>query len=365
MPNALILSFVEWTGGFQRPQHLAVGLARRGWGATYACFDWLHRRGGRQAPLESLPEGLRVIQTPALPGANRCRLIDAFNRAVLRQRLARLGKWDLVIFNDPRLAGVAAALPAHRRVFDCMDDLSAADPNRDWRGAEAAALETAGRVWTGTSLLAERLAGRHPHVHFIPCGVDAAHFGAPRPADIDRARAEQPPGEGPVAGYFGVLNERFDVKRVEALLETGWRVVLIGPETSRAPRLPGTPRLTWLGPRPYAQLPGYLATWDAALIPYDTSGPHRFLYPVKALEYLAGGKPVIATPLPDIVRFLGNFVKLADTPEAWGGAARWIVEHPGEARAQAEAGRAAAAARSWDRMVGDMLADAEAGEDAS
>jgi UDP-galactopyranose mutase len=357
-----MISFVEWAGAFQRPQHLAMGLARRGWNVAYASPGYLHRRGKRFGSGLDLPAGLRVVEPPQLPGASRLAPVAAINRAWMRRALAALAPspdgapWDVVLFNDPRWAGVAGGLPARLRVFDCMDDLSAASPSPGWaERQERAALKVADRVWTGTFSLKERLEGRHVSARFIPCGVDAERFAHPDPAAVARARAELPAGDGPLAGYFGVLNERFDMDRVRALLDSGpWRVLLIGPATSRAPRLPDTPRVRWIGPRPYADLPAYLACFDLAIIPYRTDGPHRFLYPVKALEYLAGGKPVLTTPLPDIKRFLGEVVELADGPADWSAAGQRLAQPDAAVRQRAEAGRRLAMERSWDAMLDEM-----------
>jgi UDP-galactopyranose mutase len=284
-------------------------------------------------------------------------------RRALDTAAARDG-WDAVIFNDPRWGRLASRLPAKMRIFDCMDDLTATAPSAEWAARmEQQALQAANRVWTGTASLADRLHGAHPCVRFVPCGVDVERFAAPAPAAIQAARRDLPPGDGPLAGYFGVLNERVDMRRIEALLESGpWRVLLIGPATSRAPQLPSTPRLRYLGPRPYAELPGYLAHFDLALIPYDTTGPHRFLYPVKALEYLAAAKPVLTTPLPDVVRFLGDFVELADAPADWAAAGRRLMNAEELAMAQTRAarGQAYARSRSWDAMVDEMEGDLRA-----
>jgi glycosyltransferase involved in cell wall biosynthesis len=97
-----------------------------------------------------------------------------------------------------------------------------------------------------------------------------------------------------------------------------------------------------------------LACFDLAIIPYRTDGPHRFLYPVKALEYLAGGKPVLTTPLPDIKRFLGEVVELADGPEAWRAAGERLAQPDATVRQRVEAGRRLAMERSWDAMLDEM-----------
>ena len=340
---------------------MALGLARRGWSVTYACPGYLHRRAQTVESGLALPESLRVVQPPALPGASRLEMIGTLNRWLMRRELRSLssGPWDVVIYNAPHLSPLAARLPARFRVFDYMDDLSAMMPTQSRSGSpEETALGVADRVWTGTASLADRIAGRHDHVRFIPCGVDADRFAHPETAQLEKARGDLPAGQGPVAGYFGVLNERFDMERVQALMRSGpWRVLLIGPTSSRAPALPDHPQLRWIGPRPYAELPAYLGCFDLALIPYDTRGPHRFLYPVKALEYLAGAIPVLSTPLPDVVRFLGDFVELADSAENWFATGRRLLSELGPAQERARLGQAYAQSRSWDAMIDEMRED--------
>lgn len=361
MASALIISFVEWAGAFQRPQHMALGLARRGWDVTYLSPGFLHRGFGRvQSGLE-IPPNLRIVQPSVLPGGSRSVAIAAINIWLMQRGARAISRkpWDVLVFNDPRWSVLAAELPAKMKIFDYMDDLSAemANPGEAIT-REAAAVNAADRVWTGTASLADRLAGRHHHVRFIPCGVDAELFAHPDPkyaADIER---DLPPGDGPLAGYFGALNERFDVQRVMQFLDGApWRLLLIGPASSRFSWIPEGDRIKFIGARPYVMLPSYLARFDLALIPYDTTGPHRFLYPVKALEYLAGGKPVLSTPLPDVVRFLGDYVELADTEEEWRDQGIRLAADRAAALEKARAGQTYAASRTWGAMIDDMLND--------
>ncbi len=362
MDSALIISFVEWTGAFQRPQHQAVEFGRKNIAVTYLCADYLHRRNRQISPGIDVPENVRIHLATAFPGSGRLIWMEKLNRWIMTRSASKLKRshWDLVVFNDPRLAPIASFMDTSLRVYDCMDDLSltAHDPGH-FRKAEQAALKTANRVWTGTASLADRLKDRHRHVHFIPNGVDAALFAHPSGKDKASVQAELPPGDGPLAGYFGVINERFDMRLVEAILESphGWRVLLIGPSNSRSPAIPDHPRLRSLGPKPYSRLPAYLGHFDAGLIPYKIHGAHRFLYPVKALEYLAAGVPVITTSLPDIVRFLGDYVQLADTPRAWMEQAAMLCEQRIDILERTRKGGNYAASRSWDTMANEMLDD--------
>jgi glycosyltransferase involved in cell wall biosynthesis len=359
----LIISFVEWSGAFQRPQHMAIGFARRGWDVTYVSPGYVHRRGQRVESGLDLPENLRVLEPAALPGARKIGLVGDLNEAWIERaiRQAREGEWDVIVFNDPRWSRIAAAIPAGARIWDCMDDLSAHAPSAAWiEEREREALAAATRIWTGTAMLADRLANAGSQARFIACGVEGERFASPGAEAIASAKGEIEsifPSAAPLAGYFGVINERFDMRLLAALAENNWNVLLIGPVSSQTPPTPDSPHVRMIGPRPYASLPAYLACMDLALIPYVTSGPNRFLYPVKALEYLAGGRPVLSTSLPDLARFLSEYLLLRDTPEQWAAVAGEWDTTKAEAASRAQKGQSYALSRGWDAMISEMSED--------
>ena len=71
------------------------------------------------------------------------------------------------------------------------------------------------------------------------------------------------------------------------------------------------PNLRFPGPVPYADLPGHVAHFDLCILPYVVDDSTRNINPLKLKEYLATGKPVIATPLPEAVR-LAEYLTLAN-----------------------------------------------------
>jgi UDP-galactopyranose mutase len=81
--------------------------------------------------------------------------------------------------------------------------------------------------------------------------------------------------------------------------------------------LPRRPNIHYLGPKKYEQLPAYLSGWDVALMPFAMNESTQFISPTKTPEYLAGGKPVVSTPVRDVVRHYGHLqgVGIASTPE--------------------------------------------------
>ncbi|HEX9932806.1 MAG TPA: UDP-galactopyranose mutase, partial [Allosphingosinicella sp.] len=83
--------------------------------------------------------------------------------------------------------------------------------------------------------------------------------------------------------------------------------------------LPRRPNIHWLGARDYADLPAYLAGWDAALMPFAINEATRFISPTKTPEYLAGGRPVVSTPIVDVKRHYNDLeaVFIGDGPDAF------------------------------------------------
>jgi glycosyltransferase involved in cell wall biosynthesis len=123
-----------------------------------------------------------------------------------------------------------------------------------------------------------------------------------------------------------------------------WSFVLIGPLAIDAAPVRDLPNVRLFGPRPYADLPSYLAAMDVGLIPFKHNRLTYHADPIKAYEYLAAGLPVVATDLPALRR-LAHVVRLADSPAAF-------VEHIAAAidegrDAQRAARQAEASRHSW------------------
>jgi teichuronic acid biosynthesis glycosyltransferase TuaH len=113
-----------------------------------------------------------------------------------------------------------------------------------------------------------------------------------------------------VAGFIGRLNARTDLGLLEAIAARGRSLLLVGPkdpgcDQRRFAALAGRPTVHWAGQQPAAALPGYLRLMDVGLVPYTPSRFNRGSFPLKALEYLAAGRPVAATDLPAL-RALGT-----------------------------------------------------------
>jgi UDP-galactopyranose mutase len=179
-------------------------------------------------------------------------------------------------------------------------------------------IDRADILFTGGSSLFEAKKDRHDNVHCFPSSVDRAHFCKARSRQFDPADQEELPR--PRLGFYGVIDERFDTELLQAIatLRPNWSFVMVGPVVKISDAdLPHRANIHYLGSKTYDELPRYLSGWDVALMPFAMNESTQFISPTKTPEYLAGGKPVVSTPVKDVVRHYGHLegVKIASTAE--------------------------------------------------
>ena len=114
-------------------------------------------------------------------------------------------------------------------------------------------------------------------------------------------------------GYYGALARWFDYPLVEAVATSRPDLVfiLIGLDydgSLKASGLLNLPNVHWLGLRNYSDLPRYLHSFDVAMIPFELNTITHATSPLKLFEYLAGGKPVVVTPMQESLRYEGVLV---------------------------------------------------------
>jgi UDP-galactopyranose mutase len=315
----ICFSHLRWNFVFQRPQHLMSRFAE----ARRVIF-W-------EEPEAALPEcepalGVRtcaetgvIVVTPSLPET----LPEAEREATLKTLLdtylagekGPFVRWYYTPMMLPFSRHVASACT----VYDCMDELANfkfAPP--ELMELERELLATADVVFTGGYSLYEAKKDRHPNIHPFPSSVDRSHFGQARA--MDAVPDDQGPIRRPRLGFYGVIDERMDLDLIAALADAHpeWSIVMVGPVVKIDPAdLPLRANIHYLGNKRYEELPVYLGGWDVALMPFAINESTRFISPTKTPEYLAGGRPVVSTPITDVVRHYGGLdaVFIADGAE--------------------------------------------------
>lgn len=317
-PLTVVVSGVSWDGVRGSERALTEALAR------HTDILWVdppispatpkrYRRFGAGGP------SWRPSLVTALPGVHRLTpvVLPGLTRPVVRSTT-----WPLV------RRQIRAALRSLHRTPDAVvacsfDDVLSGWPagtravlygTDDWvagaelmgqsvtrlRREEQRAVAAADIVLAITPELAERWRALGADPALLPNGCDPAAYLA-----VDQiAPAALPDGfPMPVAGVVGQLNNRLDAGLLAAVADTGLGLLLVGPRDpgwlpDRWDELVARPNVHHTGAVPFAELPRWLARMDVGLTPYTDTPFNRASYPLKTLEYLAAGRPVVGSDLP-------------------------------------------------------------------
>ena len=156
-------------------------------------------------------------------------------------------------------------------------------------------MQRADRCIAAGGVLQERLSQFRPDVELLTHGVDISHWqNSARSANvIDRAQ------DGMQATFWGLIDRRLDVALVRALEERiDGRIALVGPHDNPDPELTRFQNVSLVPAVPYDDLPAVAATSDVLVMPYADAPVTRAMQPLKLLEYMATGKPVVVRDLP-------------------------------------------------------------------
>lgn len=275
---------------FQRPQQLARALANRGAVVFYTQIQ----------PLEN---GLSIQ-----PIANRlylCSLpLEQFS--ILEQYFAYVLTWNrkyLLKLNQAHI------------LYDYLDDIMAFDGNKAQLTLDhLALLQNADLVTTTAKNLFENARMIRSDALYVPNGADFHHFHGNReplllPADLDVVKAKGKP----VIGFYGAFASWFDYElmRELALNRPDLSLVLIGPKHGSyldESGLLSQPNVYYLGTKPYGDLPLYLNCFDVAILPFKVNQITQSTSPIKLFEYFAGGKPVVSTPMMEVMQYDGALI---------------------------------------------------------
>jgi UDP-galactopyranose mutase len=316
----LCFSHLRWNFVFQRPQHLMCRFARE-----MNVIYW-------EEPVEVGPRETAFLQVREAPNARNVRVAvphlpqgmpdDAREAALSRlldAHVASIRGPLIAWYYTPMMLPFSKHITPDVTVYDAMDELSKFKfAPEHLLSYEQELIDRADVVFTGGSSLYEAKKDRHDNVHCFPSSVDRAHFCKARARQFDPSDQEDLPK--PRLGFYGVIDERFDTELLDkiAAMRPSWQFVMVGPVLKIADEdLPRRPNIHYLGSKTYEQLPSYLSGWDVALMPFAMNESTQFISPTKTPEYLAGGKPVVSTPIKDVVRHYGQLegVKIASTPE--------------------------------------------------
>lgn len=314
--DVLILPVIAWSYRRQRPQQLAMALARRGRRVFYGSLE------GSGEPDEPAGVSPGVTLLP-IPGVRRedpsDRSLDgrALAAALAGLETARsrfgLGEADVLV-QSPYWSPLAAQLRRRfgvRIVYDCLDAHEGFSTNRPGilEAAEREVASAADLVLATSEPLCRRMTAFHPEARLLPNACDFEPFaGIPAPA---------PRAGALTVGYVGAVDDWFDMDLVGELarLRPGWTIEIVGGVEGVDLDLPRRGNLVFRGERPYREMPACHSRFDAEIIPFRLSPLTHATDPVKLYEAAAAGRGVVATPMQSLLPFARRgLVRLAATP---------------------------------------------------
>lgn len=346
--DIVVFCHLRWDFVYQRPQHIISRLARKARVLFVEEPVGAHRAMDESA-IRVISSTLHVLQ----PAVDHIADIPA----VLRMLMPRMHA-SIIWFYSPSFIPVLDSLQADRIVYDCMDELSLfRGASASLAGMETDLLSRADMVFTGGRRLYESKKALHSNVYCYPSSVESHHFekalnGIAVPEEITAL-------QHPVVGYYGVLDERidFDLIADTARLMPEVHFVLVGPLAKITEAdLPKAANIHYPGMKAYDELPNYLKGFDIAMMPFAMNEATKFISPTKTLEYMAARKPIISTPVYDVVRSYRHCVQIVNDAKDFRSEILNILhENEIEKKKRFEAYEQILSETSWDRTVDSMI----------
>ncbi|MHB1420564.1 MAG: glycosyltransferase [Bacillota bacterium] len=265
MKSIICLPALDWEWMFQRPQQMMRQFAAHGWKVVYC-----NRTEGANF-LDEVERNLFVCSQ-------------------LQRLLAEEARFDVVWAPWPDVAHLRGRFKEKLFVYDRMDRFPwwSAEEERMWECCDL--IVAAGEeLWKDAKQ-------KHRHVCLARNGCNPKSFQKLNQLPDDLRGIHRP-----LIGYAGALADWVDLallNRVAEEFSEGSVVVLGAMLGSVSPNF--LPQVRYLGEKNNYALTAYLQHMDVGLIPFKLDGVTLSSNPIKMYEYLAAGKPVVATNLPEV-----------------------------------------------------------------
>lgn len=319
---------IEWDFRWQRPQQISVQFEKNGHRVFYFSIETFGLQKNNPS-FEEIAKNIVIKELqPNIYWVKLCSksFLNAYRDTIaeddlkiINQSLEYLKKKFNIgatysILDLPFWADVSLKLNNNLTIYDCMDDHEGFSTNSvEMLSKEEKLIHSANMVLTSSQRLYDKTLPKNPRTILVRNAGEYNHFSK-SPTNF----ANEVKGlKSPIIGYYGAISEWFDIELIEQLAKrnSNWTFVLVGNtfgcDTSSVEKMSN---VVLTGEVPYESLPSYLYKFDVCLIPFLINNLTLATNPVKVYEYLAAGKPIVSTRLPEL-EYMKNLVYLADTVE--------------------------------------------------
>lgn len=353
---------------FDRPtstrHHLLTRLARRHpvvWMNPARHWRKVFQAGNPPARIEHtrLEADVDVYEPPPwLPNVHRPAYLEqALDTARLRAGRARLiaaGARRIVLYLwRPEFARALDRVEHDVSIYHIDDEYSFSDSDLPVGDEERDLIERVDRLFIHSPGLLEKKGGLNPRTVQVPNGVDFEALCARSaiPSDLE-------PIASPRIGFTGWLKNQLDWGLIDEIsaARPDWSFVFAGAAleshtglTETLTRLGKRANVHMLGAKTSGELSRYPGHFDVCVMPYRVDGYTHYIYPLKLHEYLATGRPVVASPIRTVQDF-SDVVTVARGPTEWIAAIERALAPAENAEARVTARTEVARAHDWDRI---------------
>ena len=283
--------------------------------------------------------------------------------------LSVLEKWIKAVNFDNIIFWVFLPTPLTLRILDnlnyrvaiyyCIDNFRvSSSAAKKITKSEKELLRKADIVFVTSQELLNYCSEYNDKINLFPFAVNFEEFEKVR-LSVNSIPAELIDIKKPVIGYIGGIHKwlDFDLIKEVAVRYSQYSFVFIGPLQTDVASLNELKNVYFLGKIDHKRIPSFINNFDACLIPYLVTDYTNNVYPTKMNEYLAMGKPVISTALPEALNFNNennNIILIGKTNEEFSGCILKAVNDRDEKSAEKRI--SCAKKNSWGIRIEQMSA---------
>lgn len=314
---------IDWTFMKQRPQQLMTQFASKGYLVFYC------NKTQKDSDMEQLSFNLYLVH-------NHHQWVTEILPLFRNKKKSRVGVWC----SWPKLSDTLDAYQADWVIYDCVDDFAIA------LQYEKAVVAKADAITCTAERIHERLKKMYPDklIKLVPNAYDESmelHL-----------QSNIAPNNNKIIGYVGAWAPWVDealIRKLAYAVPTS-NIVIIGIEFDKIFRMHDVPNITYLGHLPHDELAAHLHTFSVCLIPFKINSITLATNPVKMYEYLATGKPVVSTNLPECRKY-EKVISIGTSHLDFIAKVKKLLEEPGSSGPR----RQVALSNTWDHRCNSIL----------